>query len=457
MGLNITELKQKRNELVGKMREEHERMLQAGGENSESVEKFEKYEKDIRGLENIIEREEKLVEAEARSAAVKDSKDPVKRLEELRYPTMGVRATSRAEMERRISYLLQGWLRSSRQDQQIEQDHIDAAKFFNVDLRQKEIVLPITKHYRQLKREFIAEQRALNITDATKGQETIPEGFVSQLEEALLTFSNIRQVAEVMRTDMGNDLPWPTVNDTSNEGELLDEATDFGASVDPAFGHVTFKAFKYSSKPVLISSEMLQDSAFDLGARIGEMLGIRIARIQNRHFTTGAGTTLPKGLTVAGTLGKSAADPTAFTGDELVDLEHSVDPAYRSNPGTRFMFHDLVLAAIRKLKISTPGGSGDQQYIWQPGLQAGVPDRLLGYQYVINQHMASTFTANSKLVLFGDMSKYKIRDVATIRLKRLEERYAELDQVAFIAYMRSDGNLVDAGTHPVKWLALAAS
>jgi HK97 family phage major capsid protein len=139
---------------------------------------------------------------------------------------------------------------------------------------------------------------------------------------------------------------------------------------------------------------------------------------------------------------------TAIISDEVIDLIHSVDPAYR--PNASFMMHDVVLAAIRKLKEQTTNA-----YIWQPGLQAGVPDRLLGYRYTVNQSMSSTFTTGQKLVLFGDLSKYLIRDVSTIRLVRLEERYADTDQIAFIAFMRTDGNLLDAGTRPVKWLALA--
>ena len=139
---------------------------------------------------------------------------------------------------------------------------------------------------------------------------------------------------------------------------------------------------------------------------------------------------------------------TTFTADEVISLIHNVDPAYRVTAS--FMFHDTVLASIRKLKESTTNA-----YIWQPGLQLGVPDRLLGYRYTINQSMSSAFTTGQKLILFGDLSKYIIRDVSSIRLVRLDERYADLDQIAFIAFMRSDGNLLDAGTHPVKWLPLA--
>jgi HK97 family phage major capsid protein len=136
----------------------------------------------------------------------------------------------------------------------------------------------------------------------------------------------------------------------------------------------------------------------------------------------------------------------AVTADEVIALVHSVDPAYRTN--ARFMFHDAQLAQLRLLKFSI--GSDQVAYMWQPSLQAGNPDRLLGYPYTVNQSMTSVLTVNEKAILFGDFSKYVIRDVAEIRLRRLEELYAGTDQVGFIAFMRSDGNLLDAGTDPVK-------
>ena len=182
----------------------------------------------------------------------------------------------------------------------------------------------------------------------------------------------------------------------------------------------------------------MQDSAFDLAAEIGTSLGTRIGRIQNDHFTTGAGTTLPKGVVVSSGEGLAGASQTAITADEIISLVHSVDPAYRT--GAMFMMHDTILAAVRKLKFSI--GADQIGYVWQGGFQAGVPDRILGYPYVINQSMSSALTIGEKVVLFGDFSKYIIRDVAEMRLVRMNERYADLDQVAFVAFMRSDGQLL---------------
>lgn len=447
--LNINDMRQEMGNLVTELRKKQDGCDERGKETAEETEWFEVTNKKISDLEHRINREKEIQDREAMIAASLDEKrkDPApgRMWDGIHTPIIGTRAPSLTQLDTHVTNFMQAFLRCSKANPRIEQDHKDAAAFLNQDFRSREVFVPLIKNYRH----FQNEVRALNVATPTKGQETIPEGFVRSLDTAMLTFGGMRLVSDVFRTDGVGDVPWPTVNDTSNKAVILDEATDYGASVDPSFGAVIFKAFKYSSKPILVSTELLQDSPFDLGARLGDLLGIRIARGQNDHFSTGGGTTLPKGVLVAGTA-FPAADNTTISSDDIIGLEHSVDPAYR--PGARFMMHDTILAAVRKLKESTTNA-----YIWQPGLQAGVPDRLLGYPYTINQSFPSVIENNAKVMAFGDFSKYKIRDVATLRLIRLDELYAATDQVGFIAYMRSDGNLVDAGTAPIKYLAMQGS
>lgn len=452
--VDTIELRQKRAKLVAEARALLE-AADARGEDlsAEETEKYNRIDEQVDAYTKRIEREDRQLQREgelARVAQRQEESDEITRKTgagvryfDPRHQPVGNQAE---ELERRFAYAIQGWLRAGKPSEprlKLEEEHFEAARYFNINLLAREICLPIARDYRKV----LAEYRAMSLTVASGGY-TVPQGFVNALEIALLAHGGVRAVASSVRTSTGNDLPWPTMNDTSNKGEIIGEGITFGTSIDPSFANVILKAFKYSSKPIVASTEILQDSAFDLAATIGEALGTRIARIQNDHFTTGAGTTLPKGLTVAGVVGKAAASMTAFTSDEVIDLIHSVDPAYR--PQGSFMFHDTTLAAIRKLKESTTNA-----YIWQPGLQNGVPDRLLGYSYQINQSMSSAFTTGQKLILFGDMSKYKIRDVAEVRLVRLDELFAQTDQVGFVAFMRTDGNLIDAGTRPIKWLALA--
>ncbi len=376
---------------------------------------------------------------------------------------------ARAERDGRVTeeqrgLALQAWLRSQN-DLRLTQKHERACYATGVNPRSKALdvfrsITPTTTGFGMWARnggnaictaEYNRqreEHRAMSTTDGSGGY-TIPTGFSNELERSMLAFGGMRSVARIFPTATGNDLDWPTTNDTSNTGELLAEAGAIGSSVDPAFAVVTLQAFKYSSKAVLVSAELLEDSYFNLGQMLGSMLGERIARITNTHFTTGDASSKPNGVVTAAGAGVTAAATGAITSDELIDLVHSLDPAYRTFASTGFMMEDATLKAVRKLK------DGNNQYHWQPGLQSSEPDMLLGFPYTINQDMAS-LSASADTVIFGAFEKYIIRDVAQVRFFRLEERYRDNDQTGFIMFSRHDGDLLDAGTDPVVKLTQAA-
>ena len=291
------------------------------------------------------------------------------------------------------------------------------------------------------------ESRALAKGTPSAGGYTIPEGFVNDLEMAMLAFGGVRQVSQLIRTDSGNDLPWPTANDTGNSGAMLAESTQAASNVDPSFGVKVFGAYKMTSRIVLVPTELLEDSAFDLATYLAQILGERLGRIQNTYATTGTGSSQPGGIVTGSTLGKTAASATAITADELVQLQHSVNPAYRINAG--WMMHDNVVLALRLLKDS------EGVYLWRSGLQDNRPDTLLGQSLTINQDMASAIATTAKTILYGDFSKMKIREVRQIRLMRLVERYADYDQQGFVAFMRFDSGVLNAGGNPIKHLVQA--
>jgi HK97 family phage major capsid protein len=289
-------------------------------------------------------------------------------------------------------------------------------------------------------REALTELRAQGLGNSAGGY-TVAPAFYNHLEEGLLAFGGMRQVSTIIATETGATMPMPTENDTGNVGAILAENAAV-SEVDVTFGIVNLGAYKYSSKSVLISLELLQDSAFDMNSFLARKLAERIARIQNAHFTTGTGSSQPNGIVTAATVGKTGAtgQTSSVIYDDLVDTLHSVDPAYRE--GSQWMMHDSSLKIIKKLKDS------QGHPLWQPSLIASQPDTLLGYGIQINQQMA-VMAANAKSIAFGQLSKYFIRDVKGITVVRLAERYADFGQVGFLAFARADGNLLDAGTHPV--------
>lgn len=282
------------------------------------------------------------------------------------------------------------------------------------------------------------EKRDLEIKTATAGPETIPEGFQAELAAARLAFGGPQLVSRMLTTASGNDLVWPTVDDTANSATLLAESTTVGASVDPTFGTKTFNAYKYKTN-ALISPELIQDSAFNLATELGTMFGIRLGRGLGAAFTTGTGTAQPNGVVTAAGVGVTAASGTLIAPDELFNLVHSLDPAWRSDAANvGFMMHDNILLFIRKLKDT------QNQYLWVPGLSGGSPDRLLGYPVTINQHMSGTLAVNNKTVLFANFSQFIIRDVAGARFVRANERYIDTDQIGFFLFSRHDSDTVNA-------------
>lgn len=291
-------------------------------------------------------------------------------------------------------------------------------------------------------------ERALSAVTAGSGGILVPGGFLNTLEMNMLAHSNILADCMVLRTDSGNELPMPYADDTSNTGEIVGESASVDGSTDPTFGARILRAYKFSSKMVKVPQEMFEDSAFDPDVFLGEMLGIRLGRIINTKLTTGTGVNGPEGYTLSATLGVTAASATAITADELtVDLPHSIDPAYRAN-GV-YILHDSILAYIRKMK------DGEGRSLFQSNLAVGFPDTISGRRYIINQDQASSVATTNKTVFFGDPRKIVVRQVNGIRIRRLVERYADVDQVGFVAFMRLDSKLMNAGTAPLKYLQQA--
>lgn len=290
-------------------------------------------------------------------------------------------------------------------------------------------------------------QNALSTGVGASGGYTFGESFVTDLEMAMIASSGIMEVADIMRTETGEPMRWPTVNDTSNKGRQIGEAAAV-TTLDPTFGQKTWYAYKFTSDEILVSSELLSNNSVNLQSIIPELLGERLGRIINEKATTGSGAATMNGIVTASVAGKTAASGTAIAFDELIDLEHSVNRIHRSREGVGYMFSDTTLQLLRKLK------DGGSQYLWQSGANSGAPDTLNTYRYTINDDMA-TVASGVKSVLFGRLRQYKLRMVRAVRMYRLTERHRENDQDAFLAFVEADGNLLDAGDNPVKHLVQA--
>jgi HK97 family phage major capsid protein len=294
---------------------------------------------------------------------------------------------------------------------------------------------------------------AMSTTTGAEGGYTVATEFNRTLIQAMKAAFAVRSVASNIQTSTGAQMLFPTADSTSEEGEIVGQNS--GANTgETGFGQASMDVYKYSSKSIALPFELIQDSMFNIEAYIQTLLQLRLGRIQNRHHTVGTGTAQPRGIVTAASAGKIGAtgQTATVTYDDLVDLEHSVDPYYRST--AKFMMHDDTLRILRKLK----DGNGRPIFVpgYEQGNPGGAPDRLMGREIIINQNMP-TMAANAKSILFGDFSKYLIRDVMDLTLFRMtDSKYTEKGQVGFLAFQRSGANMVDIGG-AIKYYQNAAS
>lgn len=278
--------------------------------------------------------------------------------------------------------------------------------------------------------------RALSVGTTTAGGNVVPDEMMRIFFDVQKWFGPMRQKATILSTETGADLPVPVMDDTANTGAIVAEGVAMATTIDPTVTQVILRGYMYTSNIVLVSLQLIQDAWINLPAWLGEALGRRVARIQNTHFTTGDDSAKPNGIVTASAVGATAAATNAITYGELVDLIHSVDPAYRNAPGAAWMAADTTIAAVRKLL------DGDNRPIWSVSAQAGVPDNLLGYPISVNSDIGAISTG-VEVMVFGELPRYLIRDAGEVVFTRLNELYAATGQVGFVALQRSDGDLPD--------------
>jgi HK97 family phage major capsid protein len=318
-----------------------------------------------------------------------------------------------------------------------------AAKGGKGELSVKDAVAIYLRHGTNVSAEqAVAIRNAMSTTTPAEGGYTVPAEIAAMVVDSLKAFGGMREVSQVITTAGGNALNWPTSDGTSEVGEIVAEnAAASGADI--TFGTVAVNPYKYSSKKIALPVELIQDSAIDVVQFVVDRLAQRLGRITNTHYTVGTGSSQPFGVMARATTGKTGTTGQTLTViyDDLIDLIHSVNSAYRSR-GARFMLRDTSVAVIRKLK-DTAG-----RPIWNPGdnesISGGTPSTICGYPYTVNDDVAA-MAANAKSIAFGDFSQFVIRDVAgSTSLRRFDDSAFALNgQVGFCGWMRTGSNLLD--------------
>ena len=281
----------------------------------------------------------------------------------------------------------------------------------------------------------------LTVGNDVDGGYLVPEEFETQLTENLVNADPIRAGATVIRTASDRNIPIET--DAGSFGYVGESGT-YGTS-DPQVGRAVLSAFK-SGGIVKVSEELLQDSAFAIEPYLLRVASRRYNALEQTGFAAGTGSGQPLGIFATTSVGGTSVVTTtgavsasaAITADNIMDTYHALARAYRDN--ATFITSDTMVKMLRKLKT---GVSGDNTYLWQPGLSAGQPDRLLGRPVLVSDG-APTPAVSVASLAFIDLSYYMVVDRLGMSMQVLKELYAATGQVGFKFSKRTDGRMTFA-------------
>lgn len=281
-------------------------------------------------------------------------------------------------------------------------------------------------------------QAAVGAYDAAAGKETVPEGFLAELQATILEYGVIIPDCRNIMTAEHGDLHIPTVDDTANAGVWTAE---HGAitPADFATGEVVMKAWKVATA-ITVSTELLEDSAFDIGAYVANALGVRLSRTMEASVVNGDGTSKPEGIvTNANTTSVNSITTVAIEAADALALVGAVQPSQRA--GAKFYASDSAIMAMTGW-IGTDGRPLLQMSA--DSTQAnGVNYTLYGYPVIPNYELGAVTTVADVPLIFGNPMNYMVRNVRNINVRRSDEVRVLNDEVVFMATARIDGKVVN--------------
>ena len=420
--MNTTEARHKRAKLIEEARSIHDRAERERRElTAEEASRFDAFMGDADRLALDIEREERLQGLEG------DLSRPLPVMtmggEELRADVPGADTEHRSQRDPEHNEAFRSWLRRG---------------YHGIGQYERQV---LEKRSEGMAPEF---QALGAYGDPEAGGYLVPTTLWREITRVMKDFSGVVQAGPMtLRTGNGAPIAFPVADTTEEMGMIIPE-NDEVPELSTDFASKTLHSHMYSSGIIRASVQLLQDSALNLEAYIAEMMGERIGRILNRHLTVGTGDGQPQGVVTGTTEGVETAAPDAITFDDVVELVHSLDPAYRNR--AVFMMNDATFHHLRLLK------DGQDRPLWQTSLSERNPDRLLGYGVRINNDMP-TIEAGKKVVLFGDFRSYAFRDVNGALMTRFSEKYMDRLQYGYMISSRYGGMLLQPAG--MRYLAMA--
>jgi len=291
------------------------------------------------------------------------------------------------------------------------------------------------------------ERKAMSAGSDPDGGYLLPPSTVGRMVSKLYEQSTMRQLANV-QTISTDKLEGLVDNDEADAGWVSELGTRSDTGT-PQVGKYEIQAHEMYAMPKA-SQRILDDAAVNVESWLAGKVADKFARVEGTGFTTGTGTGQPRGLfsyTTAATgddsrawgqfehvvTGANGAFHTTKA-DPLQDLLGAFKDQYLQR--ATWLMRREVRTALRKMKEAT-----SDRYLWEPSLQMGQPDRLLGYPARVDQYVPAIATGSLSLA-FGDIAEaYTIVDRMGIRT--LRDPFTAKPYVVFYSTKRTGGGAVN--------------
>lgn len=306
------------------------------------------------------------------------------------------------------------------------------------------------------------ESKALDTINnsGADGGYAVPKIIDTEIVKKLVDISPVRSVAQVVQIGTGNYVKLADVNGTAS-GWVAETAART-ATATPQLAQITPTMGELYANPQA-TQVMLDDAQFDAEAWLAASVAEEFARAEGAAFISGDGTNKPTGFLTGAPVatadasrawgvlqyvasGQASALPAANTyGDIYIDIVHSLKAGFRAN--AMWMAAKAMVGSLRKIK------DGDNNYLWRPGMEAGVASTFLGYPVVEAENMPAV-AANAFPLAFGDFrAGYLIVDRTGVRVIR--DQYTNKPYVGFYTVKRVGG--IVQNSEAIKLLKIAAS
>lgn len=273
----------------------------------------------------------------------------------------------------------------------------------------------------------------------------VDDHIVPTVIERIQAFSNGLSKMSKLVTEGGNEQHWPKYDGVDEEGALMTaEATDVGDADASAITNVSIGAYTGTTKEMFISRELITDIAFDIVSWVDTHMIRRLGKLLNKYAINGTGTNQPEGIATVAGAGLTAAAQTAVTWQELLKVQESIDDGYlegyedeqyglrTETAGVCYIMSRNALFQIMQMADS------ENRPLWLPGIAAGRPGKIHGYDYIKGYGMDS-MVAGKAPIIFGNLKHMMLRMVEDVRIFNFwDSRTARRNVQSYLGFCRFD-------------------